>query len=155
MKQEPHPMQRSWDALLILHWRRDSKCGALSFHCKDMLGKHPNELAEEGMLRCSSYMHHTMHVRVWVDTYLHPLSVKLWDVADNKRVLDWVNASTGLDCEISKKARKWQGQGHYQNHRANLNMQSVLMSSRNIHGGYRKMDNVNQVKATGRKSGRK
>lgn len=144
MKKEPHPLQRSWDALLILHWRRNSRCGALAFHCENMLGKRPN-----------TYVHGVVHVRVWVDTYLHPLSVKLWDVADNKRVLDWTNASTGLDCEISKKARKWQGQGHYQNQRANLNMQSVLMSSRNIYGGYRKMDNVNQVKATGRKAGRK
>ena len=154
MKQEPHPLQRSWDALLILHWRRDNKCVALSAQCREMLGKYPNEFAKDGMLRCAEHMHHTMHVRVWVDTYLHPLSVKLWDVDDNKRVLDWVNASTGLDCEASKKARKWQSQGRYQNQRADLNMQSVLLSSRNIYGGYRKMDNVNQVKATGRKSGR-
>jgi hypothetical protein len=154
MKQKPHPLQRSWDALLILHWRRDSKCGALAFHCKDMLSKHPNELAEEGMLRCSSYMHHTMHVRVWVDTYLHPLSVKLWDVADNKRVLDWVNASTGLDCEVSKKARKWQGEGASQLHRSNLHMQQSRLSLElgRLHS---RLGSFTQVKANGRKSGRK
>ena len=155
MKQEPHPLQRSWDALLLLHWRRDSRFIALSLQCKEMLGKYPQKLGEEGMLRCSAFAYPTTHVRVWVDTWLHPLSIKLWDVADNKRVLDWVNASTGLDCEASKKARRWQSESRYQKERSDLNMQSVLMSSRTIHGGYRKMDNVNQVKATGRKSGRK
>lgn len=154
MKNEPHPLQRSWDALLLLHWRQDNKFIALSIQCKEMLGKYPQELGEEGMIRCSAFAHPTTHVRVWVDTYLHPLSVKLWDVADNKRVLDWVNASTGLDCETSKKARRWQRQGYEQNRRSKLNMQAVLLSSGNIHSGSRKMDNVNQVKATGRKSGR-
>lgn len=155
MKQEPHPLQRSWDALLLLHWRRDSRFNALAFHCKEMLGKSPIDLGKEGMLRCSAFAYPTTHVRVWVDSYLQPLSVKLWDVADNKRVLDWVNASTGLDCVVSKKVRRWQREGYNQNVRGKLNMQAVLLSSGNIHGGYRKMDNANQVKATGRKSGRK
>jgi hypothetical protein len=119
-----------------------------------MLGKYPREFAEEGMLRCSSYMHYTMHVRVWVDSYLHPLGVKLWDVDDNKRVLDWVNASTGLDCEISKKARKWQGEGASELHRSRLHVQQSRMSIE-IGRLHNRFSNFNQVKATGRKVGRK
>jgi hypothetical protein len=149
-----HPKQRSWDALLILHWRRDNRCGALAVQCKEMLGKYPREFAEEGMLRCSSYMHYTMHVRVWVDSYLHPLGIKLWDVEDNKRVLDWVNASTGLDCEISKKARKWQGESANPDNRAKLHMQQLSLSI-DIGKLNGRMRSFNQVKATGRKSGRK
>ena len=149
-----HPKQRSWDALLILHWRRDNKCGALVDQCKEMLGKYPSEFAEEGMLRCSSYMHYTMHVRVWVDSYLHPLNIKLWDVEDNKRVLDWVNASTGLDCEISKKVRKWQGEGAKELRRSRLHMQQSRMSI-DIGRLHNRLGNSNQVKATGRKIGRK
>jgi hypothetical protein len=149
-----HPKQRSWDALLILHWRRDNKCGALVHQCKEMLGKYPREFAEEGMLRCSTYMHYTMHVRVWVDSFLHPLSIKLWDVEDNKRVLDWVNASTGLDCERSKKASKWQRESANPDNRAKLHMQQLSLSI-DIGKLNRRMTNFNQVKATGRKSGRK
>lgn len=151
---KPHPKQRSWDALLILHWRRDNLCGALSIQCKEMLGKFPQELAEEGMLRCSSYMHNTMHVRVWVDTFLHPLNIKLWDVDDNKRVLDWCNASTGLDCEVSKKVRKWQGESYGQDRKAKIHMKQARISLRlgRLHS---RLGNSNQVKATGRKVGRK
>jgi len=154
MKKEPHPLQRSWDALLILHWRKNNKCVALSAQCKDMLGKYPNEFAKEGMLRCAEHMHYSMHVRVWVDSYLHPLSVKLWDVDDNKRVLDWVNASTGLDCEISKKVRKWQGEGASELNRARLHMQQSSIS-RDLGKLHNRLSTPNQVKATGRKSGRK
>jgi hypothetical protein len=154
MKKEPHPLQRSWDALLILHWRKNNKCAALIDQCKEMLGKYPSELAEEDMLRCSTYMYYTMHVRVWVDSFLHPLSIKLWDVDDNKRVLDWVNASTGLDCEINKKARKWQGEGASQLHRSRLHMQQSSVSW-DLGKLNNRLSNPNQVKATGRKSGRK
>jgi hypothetical protein len=151
---KPHPLQRSWDALLILHWRRDNKCGALANQCKEMLGKYPKELAEEGMLRCSSYMYYTMHVRVWVDTFLHPLGIKLWDIDDNKKVLDWCNASTGLDCETNKKARKWQQESNSKDARAKLHMQQASLSW-DLSKLHNRLSNPNQVKATGRKSGRK
>ena len=151
-----HPLQRSWDALLILHWRRDNKFMALSIHCKQMLGKYPNELGEEGMIRCSAFAHPTTHVRVWVDTYLHPLSVKLWDIEDNKRVLDWCNASTGLDCVASRKVRKWQDEGTKKSHYGHLKMQISRLSYDLERSGNR-MNSLNQVKATGRgsKVGRK
>lgn len=123
-----HPHQRSWDALLILHWRRNSVLGALSKQCKEMLGAYPQVFAEEGMLRCGEFMKATMNVRVWVDTYLHPLGVKLWDVEDNKRVLDWLNASTGLDCHINKKVRRWQSEGTNQTRLARLHVQQSRIS---------------------------
>jgi len=151
---EPHPLQRSWDALLILHWRRDSRFGALAQQCQTLLGKNPIQLTEEGALRCSGFAHPRMHVRVWVDTYLHPLGLKLWDVQDNKRVLDWCNASTGLDCEKSKKAVKWQKESHGKDHRAKLHMEQLSLSI-DIGKLNSRMTSFNQVKATGRKSGRK
>jgi hypothetical protein len=121
-----------------------------------MLGKYPNELGKEGMIRCSAFAHPTTHVRVWVDTYLHPLSVKLWDIEDNKRVLDWCNASTGLDCVASRKVRKWQDEGTKKSHYGHLGMQISRLSYDLERAGNR-MNNPNQVKATGRgkKVGRK
>lgn len=151
---EPHPLQRSWDALLILHWRKDNRFVELSKHCKDMLGKWPQDFAPEGMLRCSAFAHPTMHVRVWVDTFLHPLGVKLWDIQDNKRVLDWCNASTGLDCVRSKKASKWQRESNGKDVRARLHMEQLSLSI-DIGKLNSRMTSFNQVKATGRKSGRK
>jgi hypothetical protein len=71
-----------------------------------MLGKTKSQLAEEGVLRCSAYSLPKMLVRSWVALHLKPLNEKLWDVADNKRVLDWTNASTGLDCALDKKTRQ-------------------------------------------------
>lgn len=147
---KPHPLQRSWDALLILHWRRDSRFGELSTHCKQMLGEYPEKLGEEGLIRCSAFAFPTTHVRVWVDTYLHPLGVKLWDIEDNKRVLDWCNASTGLDCVVNRKAKKWQRQGYDSSRRSDILAQQVEMSKDAIYGAGRRMDNPNQVKATGR-----
>lgn len=149
-----HPLQRQWDALLILHWRRDNQFRALSIHCKQMLGKYPEELGKEGMLRCSAFAHPTIHVRVWVDTYLHPLGVKLWDIEDNKRVLDWCNASTGLDCEQSKKATKWQRESNGKDRQSKLHVQQLSLSI-DLGKLHRRTGNFNQVKATGRKSGRK
>lgn len=144
-----HPLQRQWDALLILHWRRDNKMGILAAHCKALLGKFPRELAEEGMLRCSGYLPHYIHVRVWVDTYLHPLGVKLWDIQDNKRVLDWVNASTGLDCDRSKKATRWQKEIHTKTKTAEKHIEQMRVSIELGKRGNR-MSSPNQVKATGR-----
>jgi hypothetical protein len=149
-----HPLQRSWDALLILHWRRNNKFVQLSTHCKDTLGKYPQEFASDGMLRCSAFAHPTMHVRVWVDTFLHPLSVKLWDIEDNKRVLDWCNASTGLDCDRSKKATKWQRESNGKDRQSKLHVQQLSLSI-DLGKLNRRTGNFNQVKATGRKSGRK
>jgi hypothetical protein len=149
-----HPKQREWDALLILHWRRDSKFLALSIHCKQLLGEYPEKLAKEGMLRCSAFAQPTMHVRVWVDTNLYPLGVKLWEIEDNKRMLDWLNASTGLDCERSKKATKWQRESNGKDYRAKLHMEQLSLSI-DIGKLNRRTGNFNQVKATGRKVGRK
>lgn len=148
---EPHPLQRSWDALLILHWRRDNKFIALTAHCKQMLGKFPQELGREGMLRCSEFAFPTTQVRVWVDTYLHPLSVKLWDIEDNKRVLDWCNASTGLDCVASRKARNWQEEGNRKSRKADLYLRASKLSYELERAGNR-LNSPNQVKATGRGS---
>jgi hypothetical protein len=144
-----HPLQRQWDALLILHWRRDTKFGALAIQCLEMLGKTPIQLASEGVLRCSAMAWPTMHVRVWVDTYLHPLSIKLWDIEDNKRVLDWVNASTGLDCEKNKKVDKWQREGRNLSSRGHLHMQQVSLSY-DLERASNRLNAPNQVKATGR-----
>ena len=143
-----HPKQRSWDALLILHWRRNGIFIELVKHCQEMLGEHPLELAKEGMIRCSGFAHPTTQVRVWVDTYLHPLSVKLWDIEDNKRVLDWCNASTGLDCISSKKARKWQSEPNNKDKRTKLHVQQMVMSI-DLGKLHRRMGSFNQVKATG------
>ena len=144
-----HPQQRSWDALLILHWRKDSKFIQLINQCKEMLGKYPQELAEEGMIRCSAFAYPTTLVRVWVDTNLHPLSVKLWDIQDNKRMLDWLNASTGLDCEVNKKVTRWQRESNNKDRRAKLHAQQLSLSidlgKLNCRNG-----NYNQVKATGK-----
>jgi len=145
----PHPLQRSWDALLILHWRRDSRFIALSKQCKEMLGEYPEVLGKQGMLRCSAFAHPKIQVRVWVDTYLHPLSVKLWDIEDNKRVLDWCNASTALDCEQSKKATKWQTESNGKDRRARLHMEQLSLSI-DIGKLSDRMTSFNQVKATGR-----
>jgi hypothetical protein len=149
-----HPKQRSWDALLILHWRRDSTFVELSKQCKEMLGDWPEKLAKEGMLRCSAFAFPTTQVRVWVDTNLHPLGVKLWEVEDNKRMLDWLNASTGLDCERSKKATKWQRESNGKDYRAKIHMEQLSLSI-DIGKLNGRMTSFNQVKATGRKSGRK
>jgi len=121
-----------------------------------MLGKYPNELGKEGMIRCSAFAHPTTHVRVWVDTYLHPLNVKLWDIEDNKRVLDWCNASTGLDCVASRKVRKWQDEGTKKSNYGHLQMQ-VSSLAYDLERAGNRMSNPNQVKATGRgsKVGRK
>jgi hypothetical protein len=144
-----HPLQRSWDALLILHWRRDNKFMALSIHCKQMFGKYPEELGKEGMLRCSAFAFPTTQVRVWVDTNLHPLGIKLWDIEDNKRVLDWCNASTGLDCVVSRKVKRWQDEGTKKSHQSHLGMQASKLSYDLERTGNR-MNSPNQVKATGR-----
>ena len=144
-----HPKQRSWDALLILHWRRDTRFGALAIQCKEMLGQNPIQLAEEGMLRCSGFAHPTTHVRVWVDTYLHPLGLKLWEIDDNKRMLDWLNASTGLDCERNKKAVKWQNESNGKTRRAEMHVQQLSLSI-DIGKLHRRTGNFNQVKATGK-----
>ena len=144
-----HPLQRSWDALLILHWRRDSKFIALSAQCKQMLGKWPQELGKEGMIRCSAFAFPTTQVRVWVDTNLHPLSVKLWDIEDNKRMLDWLNASTGLDCVINRRVKKWQEEGNKKSHQGHLGMQ-VSKLAYDLERAGNRMNSPNQVKATGR-----
>ena len=123
-----HPHQRNYDALLILHWRRNSVLGAFSNQCKEMFGKFPQDLAAEGLLRASEFMKAGMHVRVWVDVYLHPLSVKLWDIEDNKRVLDWLNASTGLDCHVNKKVRRWQSEGTNQTRLSRLHVKQARIS---------------------------
>jgi hypothetical protein len=149
-----HPLQRQWDALLILHWRRDTRFGALAIQAKELLGKGPIDLAKEGALRCSGFAHPTMHVRVWVDTYLHPLGLKLWEIDDNKRMLDWLNASTGLDCERNKKVAKWQSESQSKDHRARLHVQQLSLSI-DLGKLNSRMTSFNQVKATGRKSGRK
>jgi hypothetical protein len=93
----------------------------------------------------------TIHVRVWVDSYLHPLSVKLWDIEDNKRVLDWLNASTGLDCVQSGKARRWQSEGTRASGRGHLKMKQVELSG-DIERIGNRLQSPNQVKATGRGS---
>lgn len=144
-----HPQQRSWDALLILHWRRNNTFIELSKHCQQMLGKYPQDLAKEGMIRCSAFSHPTTQVRVWVDTNLHPLSVKLWEIEDNKRMLDWLNASTGLDCERSKKVTRWQRESHSKDARAKLHMEQYALSI-DIGKLNRRSGNYNQVKATGK-----
>lgn len=149
IKKTIHPQQRSWDALLILHWRRNSKFIALAKHCKELLGKYPQELAKEGMIRCSAFSHYTTQVRVWVDTNLHPLSVKLWDIEDNKRVLDWLNASTALDCERSKKVTRWQRESNGVDARAELHMKQLALSI-DLGKLNRRTGNFNQVKATGK-----
>ena len=146
-----HPKQRSWDALLILHWRKDNKFIALSTQCKQLLGSWPNELAKEGVIRCSAFAMPTIHVRVWVDSYLQPLSVKLWDIEDNKRVLDWLNASTGLDCVQSGKARRWQSEGTRASARGHVKMKQVELSG-DIEKIGNRLQSPNQVKATGRGS---
>lgn len=146
-----HPKQRSWDALLILHWRKDNKFIALSAQCKQLLGSWPQELAKEGLIRCSAFAFPTTQVRVWVDTYLHPLSVKLWDIQDNKRVLDWLNASTGLDCVVSRKVRNWQDEGTRASGRGHLRMKQAEISS-DIEKIGNRLQSPNQVKATGRGS---
>ena len=149
-----HPKQREWDALIILHWRRDNRFGQLAEHCKQLLGDYPYALSKEGLIRSTGFTHPKTHVRVWVDTYLHPLGVKLWEVEDNKRVLDWLNASTGLDCERSKKATKWQRESNGTDRRAKLHVQQLSLSI-DIGKLNGRMTSFNQVKATGRKSGRK
>ena len=148
-KKTIHPQQRSWDALLILHWRRNSKFIDLVKHCKELLGKYPQELAEEGMIRCTGFAYWSTQVRVWVDTNLHPLNIKLWDIEDNKRVLDWLNASTGLDCERNKKAVKWQYESSIKDRRAQLHAQQLAVSI-DLGKLNRRSGNYNQVKATGK-----
>jgi trans-aconitate methyltransferase len=103
------------------------------------------------MIRCSAFAFPTTQVRVWVDTYLHPLSVKLWDIEDNKRVLDWCNASTGLDCVLNKKVKKWQRESYGKDARAKLHMQ-VSKLSYDLERSGNRMNSPNQVKATGRGS---
>lgn len=146
-----HPLQRQWDALLILHWRKDNKMGALAHQCKELLGKYPSELSEEGLIRCKGYHPATIHVRVWVDSFLHPLSIKLWDVDDNKRVLDWLNASTGLDCHENKKVRKWQREGYDKAKRSELHAQQ-WNKSWSLEKSANRLNAPNQVKATGKGS---
>lgn len=150
-----HPKQREWDALVILHWRRDNQFRQLAAHCKELLGAYPYDMAKEGLIRCTGFAFPTTQVRVWVDTNLHPLGVKLWDVADNKRVLDWLNASTGLDCERSKKATKWQRESNGSDRRAKIHVEQLSLSI-DIGKLNGRMTNFNQVKATGRgrKAGR-
>lgn len=145
-----HPKQREYDALLILYWRRNAKFGQLGAHCKELLGKYPDELGKEGLIRCSAFCRPDTHVRVWVDTFLHPLSVKLWDIEDNKRILDWVNASTGLDCEVDDKARKWQREGRNLLGYANRKQQAAKITWSKTIGETLRGRNINQVKATGR-----
>jgi hypothetical protein len=91
----------------------------------------------------------SIHVRVWVDSYLHPLSVKLWDIEDNKRVLDWLNASTGLDCVQSRKVRKWQAEGTRASARGHVKMKQAEISG-DIEKISNRLQSPNQVKATGR-----
>jgi hypothetical protein len=69
-------------------------------------------------------------------------------------MLDWLNASTGLDCERSKKATKWQRESNGADKVAKLHVQQLRMSIEigKLNG---RMTSFNQVKATGRKAGRK
>ena len=145
-----HEHQRNWDALLILHWRKFSRVGSLFSQAEQMFGKTPHELKKEGLIRVPEFVPFKMGVRTFIAEFLKPLSDKLWDIDDNKRVLDWLNASTGLDISADKRNKKYYNEAAASATRSELHAQQTELSKKLIYGSGRKMDNPNQVKATGR-----
>lgn len=140
-----HPLQREWDALMILYWRKNKQFAELSSDFKARHGVYPNDV--EGLLRTRGYFAPHMYVRAWVDSWLRPLSDKLWDVEDNLRVLNWLNASTGLDCSENLVAGKERRARYYEAKKSKLEAQAEDMVRANTYHRQNRMENPNRVKA--------
>lgn len=144
---EQHPKQREWDALLIFHWRKLNTLGTLFQHAEDLFGAPPHVLKKEGLKRVPDYLPFRMGMRTFIAEFLKPLSEKLWDVSDNKRVLDWLNSSTGLDIEKNKANRRYYDEAHKAAGLSQLHADQERISREFIYGGGRRMDNPNQIKS--------
>lgn len=142
---ENHPLQRHWDALLILYWRKDKRMSELHADFKSRFGMYPNEV--EGLLRAGGYFSPGMHVRPWAHSWLQPLNSKLWEIDDNLRVLNWLTASTGLNCYVNKAAQKERNDRYYETKKAVLSAQAENVSRVNTYHNQNRMENFNRVKA--------
>jgi hypothetical protein len=100
--------QRYWDAMIIRAWNKFDNVETLCLACKYEFGMYPNQT---NLLRTKNLFR--MGTRVWVATFLKPLSEKLWATPKDQQIklLDWLENSR-LDCIRSKKAAMY-GQEAY------------------------------------------